>query len=231
MVEYRSSFSPIIREMLDFSCGIFDAEGRHGRALREIPAQLGLMQSSLQQGLAKHHPDGLRPRRRDADQPPVHGRHAHARPAGVQPVYAGGRLVGYAGSIAHHIDIGGRVPGTESAENTELFQEGLIFPAIMLVERGRRVRRALAGHRGERARPLRDARRPRRADLGACRRGEQRLLELCERYGVGHAVRRHRRPARADLAARARRVRLLAAHAVEASRLHGRRRRRSATCR
>jgi N-methylhydantoinase B len=28
VVEYRSSFSPIIREMLDFSCGIFDAEGR-----------------------------------------------------------------------------------------------------------------------------------------------------------------------------------------------------------
>src|SRR6202022_3366676 len=28
MVEYRSSFSPIIREMLDFNCGVFDEIGR-----------------------------------------------------------------------------------------------------------------------------------------------------------------------------------------------------------
>ena len=28
VVEYRSSFSPIIREMLDFNCGVFDAHGR-----------------------------------------------------------------------------------------------------------------------------------------------------------------------------------------------------------
>ena len=45
-----------------------------------------------------------------------------------------------AGSIAHHIDIGGRLPGTESAQCTELFQEGLIFPALKLV-RGRPARR------------------------------------------------------------------------------------------
>ena len=60
VVEYRSSYSPIIREMLDFSCGIFDADGRLIAHSEMIPAQLGLMQSSLQQGLAKHHPDGLR---------------------------------------------------------------------------------------------------------------------------------------------------------------------------
>ena len=46
------------------------------------------------------------------------------------------RIIAWAGSIAHHIDIGGRFPGTESAQCTELFQEGLIFPAVKLVERG-----------------------------------------------------------------------------------------------
>ena len=37
VVEYRSSYSPIIREMLDFSCGIFDAEGRLIAPLRDDP--------------------------------------------------------------------------------------------------------------------------------------------------------------------------------------------------
>ena len=56
------------------------------------------------------------------------------------PLYRDGRIIAWAGSIAHHIDIGGRFPGTESAQCTELFQEGLIFPAVKLVERGTRVR-------------------------------------------------------------------------------------------
>ena len=45
------------------------------------------------------------------------------------PLHHDGAVVAWAGSIAHHIDIGGRFLGTESAQCTELFQEGLIFPA------------------------------------------------------------------------------------------------------
>ena len=56
------------------------------------------------------------------------------------PVFAGGEVVAWAGSIAHHIDIGGRFPGTESAQCTELFQEGMIFRAVKFVEGGTRVR-------------------------------------------------------------------------------------------
>ena len=140
VVEYRSSYSPIIREMLDFSCGIFDADGRMIAHSEMIPAQLGLMQFALQQGLAKHHPDGLR--RGDVmltNHPYLGGTHTPDLQV-FSPVSRAARLVGYAGSIAHHIDIGGRVPGTESAENTELYQEGLMFPALLLVEGGRRVR-------------------------------------------------------------------------------------------
>ena len=54
VVEYRSSFSPIIREMLDFSCGLFDAEGRMIAHSEMIPAQLGLMQFALTSALGRH---------------------------------------------------------------------------------------------------------------------------------------------------------------------------------
>ena len=56
LVEYRSSFSPIIREMLDFNCGVFDAEGRMVAHSEQIPAQLGLMQFALQAALERHGP-------------------------------------------------------------------------------------------------------------------------------------------------------------------------------
>jgi N-methylhydantoinase B len=183
VVEYRSSYSPIIREMLDFSCGVFDADGRLLAHSEMIPAQLGLMQSSLQQGLAKHHPAGLR--RGDVmltNHPYLGGTHTPDLQV-FAPVFAGGRLIGYTGSIAHHIDVGGRVPGTESAENTELYQEGLLFPAVLLVERGRRVRplwQLIEANVRDPYATLGDL----DAQLAALRRGEQRLLELAARYGT-----------------------------------------------
>jgi N-methylhydantoinase B/oxoprolinase/acetone carboxylase alpha subunit len=183
VVEYRSSYSPIIREMLDFSCGVFDAAGRLIAHSEMIPAQLGLMQSSLQQGLAKHHPDGLR--KGDVmltNHPYLGGTHTPDLQV-FSPVFDGRTLVGYAGSIAHHIDVGGRVPGTESAENTELYQEGLLFPAVLLVERGRRVRpvwQLIEANVRDPYATLGDL----AAQISALRRGEQRLLELAGRYGV-----------------------------------------------
>ena len=139
VVEYRSSFSPIIREMLDFNCGLFDAAGRLVADSEQIPAQLGLMQFALEAGIARWG-DAVAPG--DAiltNHPYMGGTHTPDLQV-FRPAFHGDRLVGWAGSIAHHIDIGGTFPGTESAQTRELFHEGMIFPAIKLVEAGRRVR-------------------------------------------------------------------------------------------
>jgi N-methylhydantoinase B len=185
VVEYRSSFSPIIREMLDFNCGLFDAAGQMIAHSEQIPAQLGLMQFALQAALAKHGP--LQPG--DAvltNHPYMGGTHTPDLQV-FAPIHHAGELVGYAGSIAHHIDIGGRVPGTESAQNTELFQEGLIFPAVKLVENGERNRalyELIAANVRDPNATLGDL----DAQLAACRRGAERLSALCERYGPAVVV-------------------------------------------
>jgi N-methylhydantoinase B len=181
VVEYRSSFSPIIREMLDFSCGAFDAEGRMVSHSEQIPAQLGLMQFTLQAALEKH-------ARLDpgdvvlANHPYQGGTHTPDLQL-FMPAYVDGDLVGYTGSIAHHIDVGGRLPGTESTENTELFQEGLLFPAVKLVEGGRRVEplfEMIAANVRDPDATLGDL----AAQIAACRRGTERLADLCARYGA-----------------------------------------------
>jgi N-methylhydantoinase B len=185
VVEYRSSFSPIIREMLDFNCGLFDAGGSMIAHSEQIPAQLGLMQFALQSVLDKHGP--LAPG--DAvltNHPYMGGTHTPDLQV-FEPIHDDGELIGYSGSIAHHIDIGGRVPGSESAQNTELFQEGLIFPAIKLVERGVRNRQ-LYDLIGANVRDPNATLGDLDAQLAACRRGRERLLELCGRHGAATVV-------------------------------------------
>ena len=182
VVEYRSSYSPIIREMLDFNCGIFAADGRAIANSEQIPAQLGLMQFALESVIAKWsgriEPD-------DAfitNHPYMGGTHTPDLQVFI-PCFHAGELVAWSGSIAHHIDIGGRFPGTESAQCTELFQEGLIFPAVRFVERGQRVQAIydmLEANVRDPASTLGDL----DAQLAACKRGNQRLTETITRYGL-----------------------------------------------
>lgn len=181
VVEYRSSFSPIIREMLDFNCGVFDAQGQMVAHSEQIPAQLGLMQFALQAALEKHG-GALDPG--DAvltNHPYLGGTHTPDLQVFL-PIHHDGALVGYTGSIAHHIDIGGRVPGSESAQSTELFQEGLIFPAIKLVAGGVR-NQPLYELIGANVRDPNSTVGDLDAQLAACKRGAERVAELCERYG------------------------------------------------
>ena len=185
VVEYRSSFSPIIREMLDFSCGTFDAEGRMVAHSEHIPAQLGLMQFALGAALERHGP--LEPG--DvvlANHPYLGGTHTPDLQVFV-PAHVDGRLVGYAGSIAHHIDVGGRVPGTESTENTELFQEGLLLPAVKLHAGGVR-NEALYELIAANVRTPQETLGDLAAQVAACGRGVQRLQELCARHGTAVVV-------------------------------------------
>ncbi len=182
VVEYRSSYSPIIREMLDFNCGIFSADGRAIANSEQIPALLGLMQFALEAVIAKW--DG-RIELGDAfitNHPYMGGSHTPDFQVFI-PIFYAGAVVAWAGSIAHHIDIGGRFPGTECVLTTELFQEGLIFPAVRFVEQGRRVEAIYDMVRAnvrDPAATLGDL----DAQLAACKRGNQRVGELIERYGL-----------------------------------------------
>ncbi len=182
VVEYRSSYSPIIREMLDFNCGVFAADGRAIANSEQIPAQLGLMQFALEAVIAKW---GDRVADGDAfltNHPYMGGTHTPDLQV-FTPLMVDGRVHAWAGSIAHHIDIGGRFPGTESAQTTELYQEGLIFPAIRLVSSGVReaaVYELIAANVRVPDATMGDL----DAQLASCRRGTQRLGELIERHGA-----------------------------------------------
>jgi N-methylhydantoinase B len=182
VVEYRSSYSPIIREMLDFNCGLFTADGRMVANSEQIPAQLGLMQFALAAVREKWRGDVSPGDAFLTNNPYMGGTHTPDLQV-FTPLFRDGRIIAWAGSIAHHIDIGGRFPGTESAQCTELFQEGLIFPALKLVAAGVRVRalyELVAANVRDPASTLGDL----DAQLAACKRGMARVGELCDAHGT-----------------------------------------------
>src|SRR5262249_578294 len=90
--------------------------------------------------------------------------------------------VGYAVTVAHHGDVGGRLPGSSATDNTEVFQEGLRLPWLRLYEAGRPVDDIVRVIRA-------NVRIPRmtmgdvNAQIAACNIAERALHELTARHG------------------------------------------------
>ena len=126
---YRSGYSTIIRKSRDFSCVILDRDGRlivappmffHAPVYRHLVGRI----------LKVH---GLAGNIKDGDvfvsNHPYEGGLPHVSDmAFVAPVFAGRQIVAFAGSIAHKADVGGTVPGSTSANATEMYHEGLLVP-------------------------------------------------------------------------------------------------------
>lgn len=180
----RTAFSPNIRERLDFSCAVFDAQARMVAQAAHIPVHLGSMPASVAYAIEHFGTD------RDAFLPgdvvvlndPYRGGTHLPDVTMVSPVFAGGDLVYFVASRAHHADVGGMSPGSLPL-STELYQEGVIIPPVKLMHSGWINEGVLdlivANSRAPQER-LGDL----EAQLAAHRAGEQRLLDILTQRGV-----------------------------------------------
>ncbi|MGI8551203.1 MAG: hydantoinase B/oxoprolinase family protein [Dehalococcoidia bacterium] len=175
----RTAHSPNIKERRDYSCAVFDAEGRLAAQAAHIPVHLGAMPYAVRavQVLAPFAPGDIV----IFNDPYLGGTHLPDVSL-ISPIFAGRTILGWVASRAHHADVGGMSPGSMPVA-TELYQEGMIIPPIKLYERGRL-------NSGVYDLMLRNMRGPeqRRGDfdaqIAANRTGEQRFRELIERYGA-----------------------------------------------
>lgn len=100
----------------------------------------------------------------------------------VAPVFLDGELLAWAGTAAHHIDVGGVNPGSEGPELQDLFGEGLVFPPIRLSIGGTENEDLVALISDNIRDPLSTVS-DLRAQRAACHLGGRRVLELADRYG------------------------------------------------
>lgn len=127
----RAAFSPNIKERADCSAALFTPGGELLVQAEHIPVHLGSMPASVAAALAAFG-DRLRPGDQVAlNDPFAGGTHLNDLTL-VAPCFAGGRLVGWAANRAHHADLGGMAPGSIPPEATEIYQEGLRIPPVLL---------------------------------------------------------------------------------------------------
>jgi N-methylhydantoinase B len=119
----RSARSPNIKERRDCSTALFDARGEMVAQAEHIPVHLGSMPDAVAAVLGEDHSAGLPWVLND---PFAGGTHLPDITL-VTPVHAGGALVGFAASRAHHADVGGRVPGSMPADSRTLEEEGVVI--------------------------------------------------------------------------------------------------------
>jgi N-methylhydantoinase B len=102
----------------------------------------------------------------------------------VLPVFAaeGKRPMFYVSNRAHHADVGGRFAGSMGPAE-EIFQEGIRIPPVRIV-RGGKVDREMLDLILLNVRTQREREGDLQAQMGACRVGERRMLEVAEKYGA-----------------------------------------------
>lgn len=180
----RAAFSPNIRERLDFSCAVFDANGHLVAQAAHIPVHLGSMPASVEYAL-KAFPQMLLGDIIVLNDPYYGGTHLPDITM-VSPVFEYNQCVFFVASRAHHADVGGMSPGSLPL-STELYQEGIIIPPIKLYDGGKL-------NSGVMTLILANSRAPEErhgdlsAQLAAHRIGEARLQGLIQTYRVEHVL-------------------------------------------
>jgi N-methylhydantoinase B len=132
----RTGYSTIIKESQDFTFAIFDAEGRMVAQGIPQPLHIGPLTAQVRE-VRRRFGDRTDPGDAFIVNHPYQACQNHATDVTViSPLFANERLAGYIGNIAHKPDLGGKVPGTNSGDATDLFQEGLLIPPLKILKRG-----------------------------------------------------------------------------------------------
>ncbi|MDV3293930.1 MAG: hydantoinase B/oxoprolinase family protein [Nitrososphaerales archaeon] len=181
----NAAYSPNIKERMDHSAAIFDAEGRLLAQAEHIPVHLGSLPWGLRNMIELCRRDGLALEEGSmvfANDPYVTGTHLNDVTV-VAPIHHSGRLVAFAVNKAHHSDVGGAVPGSISMDATTLFEEGTVVEPTYLMRRGEFVKSALDSFASG-SRTPEERRGDLRAQVGANNTGKRRVAELVTKYGV-----------------------------------------------
>lgn len=138
----KTAMSSIIYEVLDMGTGILDGRGRLASSGAGIPAFIGVLDKAVQVLVKKFDkPGDIEPGDVFITNDPYYGGVTHLNDLVVaMPVFVEGRLIAWTANIAHNSDVGGKYPGSLSADATEIFQEGLRLPAIKMIARGEPIR-------------------------------------------------------------------------------------------
>ena len=178
----RTTYSGILRDNMDFATAIANAEGRLVAQGLTLPFHLGSMHTAISAVMARYG-DNIGPGDVFILNDPFEGGMHLPDIFIIKPVFAEGERIAFVLTTAHHGDVGGRVPGSNAADSTEIYQEGLRLPPLKLIEGGVRNETLWTIIETNVRLPVQlfgDL----RAQLAACEIAEKQYLEQVVRYGT-----------------------------------------------
>jgi N-methylhydantoinase B len=179
----QTSMSPIIYETLDYACGIADANGDLLTQGNGACGFIGMISPMIDEIIKKFGRDGMSPGDVFIINDPYMGGGTHLSDIGmVMPVFLDGEIVAFVGNKAHWADVGGMAAGSFTTNSTEVFQEGIRFPGLKIVEGGR-VNSSLADLIASNVRFPAAANGDMWGQIASLRTGCARITELAGKYG------------------------------------------------
>lgn len=180
----RTSMSPIIYETLDYASGIADVDGRLLTQGNGACGFIGLIAPMIQEIIDKYGKDQMHPQDVYLINDPYLGGGTHLSDIGmVMPVFYGDELIAFIGNKAHWSDVGGMAAGSFTTDSSEVFQEGLRFSGVKLLDRGEICQPLLEMIKS-------NVRFPETSEgdmwgqIASLRTGYRRIGELCDKYSV-----------------------------------------------
>ncbi|MES2889484.1 MAG: hydantoinase B/oxoprolinase family protein [Pseudomonadota bacterium] len=184
----NTAYSVNIKERLDFSCALFDAQGNLIANAPHMPVHLGSMSESIKtvmQGNAGQ----MKPGDVYALNDPYHGGTHLPDVTVVTPVFDDDdkHILFYVGSRGHHADIGGTTPGSMPPFSTRIEEEGVQIDNVKLVDQGRMLEDEMVALLSSGAYPSRNPQQniaDLRAQVAANEKGLQELRKMVAQYGL-----------------------------------------------
>ncbi|TVQ41885.1 MAG: 5-oxoprolinase [Wenzhouxiangella sp.] len=183
----RTAWSANIKERLDFSCALFDDQGRLVANAPHVPVHLGSMGESVRAVIDDH---GQAMQAGDVyllNNPYRGGTHLPDLTV-ISPCFDGnGKILFYAASRAHHADVGGITPGSMPPRSKHIDEEGVLFTSELIVRDGELLEKRLRELFGAGDWPARNIDQnlsDLRAQIAANARGLDELEHMVEHFGL-----------------------------------------------
>ena len=184
----NTAYSVNIKERLDFSCALFDADGNLIANAPHMPVHLGSMSESIKT-VMKRNAGKMAPGDVYVLNDPYHGGTHLPDITVVTPVFddAGKDILFFVASRGHHADVGGVTPGSMPPFSTRIDEEGVQIDNVKLVERGRLREAEMLALLESGAHPARNPAQniaDLKAQIAANEKGVQELRKMVAQYGL-----------------------------------------------
>jgi len=184
----NTAYSVTIKERLDFSCAIFDAQGNLIANAPHMPVHLGSMGESIKT-VMRENAGRMRPGDTYVVNDPYNGGTHLPDLTVITPVFDhdGKEILFYVGSRGHHADIGGTTPGSMPPNSRTVQEEGVLFTNFQLVRDGEfreaAARDILTSGRWPARNPDQNIA-DMQAQIAANEKGVHELLKMCNHFGL-----------------------------------------------